>query len=157
MANQRKLTCPHCGGLFDTGQRSNEEHSLFFALISAAFFHWPEETTFTPDNAEHLRAYLLCKAGWRDSEFIEYSGSRQDNERLADILDIQFRRERRKGVYVFITLAPGGVYIHRPRSINKNDMRRLEFREYAERVYALIVESLGLSSIDELKRGMEAA
>lgn len=42
--------------------RSTEQHRRFFALIAAAFDQWPETCAFQPDNAEHLRAWLLVKA-----------------------------------------------------------------------------------------------
>lgn len=64
-------TCPHCGvEQTECGHcgkplsnRSESDHRRFFALIRAAFHHWPEGHEFVPSSAEALRAWLLCKAG----------------------------------------------------------------------------------------------
>jgi len=42
--------------------RSLEQHRRFFSVVSAVFNHWPERHPFQPENAEHLRAWLLVKA-----------------------------------------------------------------------------------------------
>jgi len=59
-------SCPHCGGIL-TKARSLPDHRRFFALIRAAFMHWPADHDFTPDSEEHLRRWLTCKAGYRES------------------------------------------------------------------------------------------
>ncbi len=44
--------------------RRKKAHRLFFATIAAACKIWPEHTEPNPDgDPEHLRAWLLCKAG----------------------------------------------------------------------------------------------
>lgn len=43
--------------------RSTDQHRRFFAVLSAVFHHWPDGHKFQPDNAEHLRAWLLVRAG----------------------------------------------------------------------------------------------
>ena len=45
--------------------RSVPQHRRFFGLVRALHHHWPESIEFQPDNEEHLRAYLLVKAGYR--------------------------------------------------------------------------------------------
>jgi len=49
--------------------RSLPQHNRFFALVAAAFHQWPErgagDNRFRPDSEDHLRAWLLCKAGHR--------------------------------------------------------------------------------------------
>ena len=69
------MKCPQCGHVADS--RSTPDHRRFFARIHAAFHHWPEAHEFQPDDAEHLRAWLLCKAGYRDVTTIpvEYADS----------------------------------------------------------------------------------
>lgn len=42
--------------------RSYDQHKRFFAVIAAVFHHWPHAHPFQPENAEHLRAWLLVKA-----------------------------------------------------------------------------------------------
>jgi hypothetical protein len=43
--------------------RSIDQHRRFFAVLAAVRQHWPESHRFQPDNAEHLRAWLLVRAG----------------------------------------------------------------------------------------------
>jgi hypothetical protein len=45
--------------------RSLPQHKRFFGLVRALHHHWPEQLEFQPDNEDHLRAYLLVKAGYR--------------------------------------------------------------------------------------------
>jgi len=45
--------------------RSLAQHKRFFSVIAAAFNHWPESHNFQPDSSEHLRAWILCRAGHR--------------------------------------------------------------------------------------------
>jgi hypothetical protein len=42
--------------------RSLDQHKRFFALMAAAFHHWPHSHPFKPKDAEHLRAWLLVRA-----------------------------------------------------------------------------------------------
>ena len=39
-------------------QRSSEDHRRFFALVSAAFTHWPAQHDFTPDNVARFEQWL---------------------------------------------------------------------------------------------------
>jgi hypothetical protein len=66
------MICPHCGA--DSKQRSSPQHRRFFKLINVAYHHWPEYTEFSPDNAEHLRAWLLCKSKHRNVVELESPG-----------------------------------------------------------------------------------
>lgn len=43
--------------------RSIDQHRRFFSLMKAVYDQWPEAHRFQPDNAEHLRAWLLVRAG----------------------------------------------------------------------------------------------
>lgn len=43
-------------------QRSLQQHKRFFAVVAAAHHHWPESHKFQPENAEHLRSWLLVRA-----------------------------------------------------------------------------------------------
>lgn len=57
-------TCWSCGVPIGRA-RSSPDHKRFFALIRAAFHHWPLQYEFQPDDTEHLRAWLIVKAGHR--------------------------------------------------------------------------------------------
>lgn len=62
------ITCPHCGCDVDVPTRSGRQHRRFFKMIAAAYQNWPEAHAFQPDDSEHLRAWLLVKAGWSVSQ-----------------------------------------------------------------------------------------
>jgi len=67
--------------------RSLDQHRRFFGLVRACFHHWPEAHEFQPDNEEHLRAYLLVKAGHRSiKEF--YIAETAANESIAQLIPI---------------------------------------------------------------------
>lgn len=54
--------------------RSVDQHRRLFALIKAAYEHWPETHAFQPDNEEHLRAWLLVKAKHRRIHKFSFAG-----------------------------------------------------------------------------------
>lgn len=67
--------------------RSIDQHRRFFGLVRAVFHHWPETEKFQPDNEEHLRAYLLVKAGHRSvKEF--YACDKEASEDFARLIPV---------------------------------------------------------------------
>lgn len=59
--------CPACGYVPDERKRSKPrsvpQHKRYFAMIRAAFSHWPEGHRFKPGTVERLRKWLQAKAG----------------------------------------------------------------------------------------------
>ena len=58
--------CPACGYVPEKRKgkpRSVPQHKRYFALIRAAFSHWPEAHRFKPLTEERLRKWLQAKAG----------------------------------------------------------------------------------------------
>ena len=55
-------TCEKCGQKIPH-PRNQARHNLFFAVLVPAFKHWPESHEFQPEDTEHLRGWLLAKAG----------------------------------------------------------------------------------------------
>ena len=60
--------CHECGAVQSAKpkrDRSGPQHRRFFAIVNAAFHHWPERppSGFRPRNAEHLRYWLEAQAG----------------------------------------------------------------------------------------------
>lgn len=58
--------CPHCLCDLDAEKgtpRSPEQLRRFFGVLRAMFNHWPEHADFQPHTEEHLRKWVLCKAG----------------------------------------------------------------------------------------------
>jgi hypothetical protein len=69
------VNCPHCGCEIETKKggkpRSVEQHRRLFGLVRAAFANWPEYCDFQPTNEEHLRKWLIAKAGHYDTRTFE--------------------------------------------------------------------------------------
>lgn len=65
--------CPHCGSdLAESGKgRSVPQLRRYFALVKAAYYHWPDAHEFEPDSKQHLRRWLQCKAGHHDTQIFE--------------------------------------------------------------------------------------
>lgn len=40
-------------------------------MIRAAYDHWPDSHQFRPESEEHLRAWLICKAGYHTVQTID--------------------------------------------------------------------------------------
>lgn len=58
--------CPACGYVPEKPKgkpRSVPQHKRYFAMIRAAFSHWPEKHRFQPITEERMRKWLQAKAG----------------------------------------------------------------------------------------------
>lgn len=67
--------CPHCGVEIEAKPkgkpRSVPQHRRYFAMLKAAFSHWPEDHRFQPATEEHLRKWLQAKAGYAVIKSVE--------------------------------------------------------------------------------------
>lgn len=70
--------CPHCGADLTPERkgkpRSVPQHRRYFALIRAAFDHWPEAHRFQPVTEERLRKWLQARAGYATVNTIDTAG-----------------------------------------------------------------------------------
>lgn len=67
--------------------RSIDQHRRFFAVMKAAFDHWPESyEAFQPDNPEHLRAWCLVKSKHRTIKTFHLPGDASDSAALVPIV-----------------------------------------------------------------------
>jgi hypothetical protein len=72
-----EVACPECGSLLNLRSlrsvtpRSPKQHRAFFRMVDLGLQAWPETYPFQPegindtDRRDHLRAWLICRAGWR--------------------------------------------------------------------------------------------
>jgi len=139
-------TCPHCG----SKPRSSEDHRRFFALISAAFDQWPEGADFTPDNAEHLRAWLLCKANYRKTTMIE------TDEPAATVVAIE-AAFRAADTYAFVRPYGEGVAVYSPKSVSWDKLDQKKFGPIRDGVTAVIEDVIGVNADELLKQTERAA
>lgn len=135
--------------------RSPEHHRLFFAVIARAFESWPEAHEFEPGDAEHLRAWLLCKAGYRTTT--HYSLAEVPEKRrevivttvAAAIGQVLAGRD-----HAFVTPHKDGLAVHVPRSMSFEKLGQKEFNALSEAVFAIIASVLGVE-VEKLKKEAE--
>lgn len=154
----KEKSCPHCGGLLHM-IRSEPDHRRFFALLSAAYENWPEHNEFQPDNREHLRKYLICAAGYRESVDIALPYS-EDEPSLAKLAAISMEAAiRAAGAYAFVRPDPAGgrVAVYRARSIAWDTIGQREFAEVRSAVEDVIEAQIGVTAFELLKSKETAA
>ncbi len=126
-------------------QRSSDDHRRFFALVNAAFTHWPEQHDFRPDNAEHLRAWLLCKAGYRKTTMIE------TDEPAATVASIE-AAFRAADTYAFVRPYGDGVAVYSPKSLAWDKLDQKKFWPIRDEVTAVIEDVIGVKADELLKQ-----
>lgn len=139
-------SCPHCGGLLSK-PRSEADHRRFFALVAAAFEHWPELHDFQPDSAEHLRAWLLCKAGYRDTAVFQLPET-DDHVMMAQMMEFAERLLDHAGDerHTFGRWSGSTFYVHRPRSIAWHMLSQRDFARIRSAVEEIIEAEVGVSA-----------
>jgi hypothetical protein len=145
--------CPECGCLL-TKARSGPDHRRLFALIHAAFHHWPEGG-FQPRDAEHLRAYLLVKSGHFNAIGIPTPEGYAENEALRDLYRVAVESTAKAidevtGFHDY-RVSASGIELLTPRSINWQTVGQKEFGRIRDAVEGLIETSLGVP-VDQLLR-----
>ncbi len=120
-------------------QRSSDDHRRFFALVNAAFTHWPEQHDFKPDNAEHLRAWLLCKAGYRKTTMIE------TDEPAATVVAIE-AAFRAADTYAFVRPYGDGVAVYSPKSLRFDKTDQKAFNAVRDEVSSIIESVIGVTA-----------
>lgn len=142
-------SCPHCGGVLTKG-RSLPDHRRFFGLIAAAFEQWPEDHSFTPESAEHLRAWLTCKAGWRESTPIHMPDMATD--RMKDLFRLSIEAAiAAAGGTAFVVPYRDVVAVIRPKSIAWDKIDQKEFGKLRDAVSDVIEAEIGVKADDLLR------
>lgn len=135
--------CPHCGCSL-TKARSGPDHRRFFAVIKAAFEHWPEGHDFQPDDAEHLRAWLICKAGYRISTPIDLPSNASGHVRMLFRLGVEAALRSAGNIVAFVVPHRNGVAVVRPRSIAFDKLGQHEFSDLRNAIEDVIRVETGL-------------
>lgn len=136
-----------------TKPRSPQQHRRFFALINAAFTHWPESfKKFQPDSSEHLRSWLLVKSGHRVIGTF-YAPQSDAAGTFAAMIPVVVQTIYRKHVWAWDK--DGAIYVCAPKSIAFAELGHNEFCALNDDVDAVLRE-IGLDP-DQLLRETEAA
>lgn len=140
--------CKHCGA--PAKHRSDPHHRLLFAVIARAFDNWPEDEKFQPEDAEHLRSFLLIKAG--HFQKLDIRCDNPDAISLEDQLRtiIQNVADKPPLLHTY----PWGVRLYWPKSISYSELGRAEFNTICERVFEVLSAKLRVD-IKDLKREAE--
>jgi len=152
IAHDPKKLCKSC----PFHERSIEHHGLLFSIIRKAFETWPERHEYQPQDAEHLRGWLLIRAGHSVEHMMECDISNKEALSAAMQAVIFMGRAHQSTTphyEKFIT--PRGIKVVLPKSINK-DVKKRDFEEISRRVFDVIEGVLGVE-VETMKRAKEPA
>jgi hypothetical protein len=135
-------SCPHCGcdvGPAGKSVRSVPQLRRYFAMIKAAFHHWPETADRQFASADELRAYLQMKAGHREiGATIPLTGMNKD--RAVFLAEAAIRAA---GSYALPILHGDTLVIFKPKSIAFSKLSHTEFCRLSDDVSDVIFNETG--------------
>lgn len=125
-------------------RRSLQQHRRYFALIKAAYEHWPERSRsrFRPDSEDHLRKWLQCKAGHRT--LVEVDVPATDERTLAIVKTAVAAAMAATKDHAWVTTHGGKVVVLASRSINFDTLPHKEFDALSRTVEDIIRAETGL-------------
>ena len=137
--------CPVCGYVQSKNGRPRSVDQLrrYFALIRAAFTHWPENSERQFSSEEELRAFVAAQ--------IPLVGLPRDKALMVVEASI-----RAAGSYCIPTLHKGNMVIWKPKSIAFHKMGPAEFNLLSDAVSTVIEQETGLK-VEQLLKEHEAA
>lgn len=147
--------CPHCKQPMKA-PRSPADHRRFFGVIRAAFHHWPEAHEFQPDSEEHLRKWLLCKAGYRDVTMIPVEFADDQPGLVKRITIAAESAVKAAGGYAFLRPHGEGIAVFAAKSIKWDTLDQKQFNAIRDAVESVIESETGLKP-DEILKQTEAA
>ena len=141
-------TCPHCSVEIEAKPkrgkpRSVPQHRRYFALIRAAYMHWPDSHEFKPVNEEHLRKWLQAKAGHRVVDTIETDGM-TPAQSVAAISAAM----RKAGPYAFIGAAGSKLHVVTSESVDFDTLTHLAACALFDEVADVIENETGIRCDD---------
>lgn len=131
--------------------RSSKHHRLFFGAIIKAFMNWPDSHEFKPQDDEHLRAWLLCKAGYRDVTTHELQDASMA-ESVAAMIEASINQSKAHGFAVYNNNL---VYVLTPKSISWGKLPQEEFNKISQSVSDILKAEINMS-LDDFKNQEEA-
>ena len=142
----KDATCPHCGCELtpDAGgkPRSTDQLRRYFAMIRAAYHHWPEHHERQWSSSEELRAWLQMKAGAREiGAQIPLTGISKERAMLLAESAI-----RGAGSFAMPVMHGDVLVIFRPKSIAFARMAHADFCRLSDDVAAIIEAETGLNA-----------
>jgi len=146
--------CPHCGGNLRR-PRSSPDHRRLFGLIAAAHAQWPETHEFQPDSPEHLRAWLTCRAGYRDVTTVQLGDAADETARDLLVRGVEAALAAARAV-AFVRVHGTGIAVFTAKSIAWSKLGQDEFHSVRGRIEEIIEAELGVTA-EQLLEGADAA
>ena len=148
--------CPHCDCDIDPVKgkpRSLEQLRRFFGVLRAMKFHWPETADFQPESEEHLRKWVLVKAGHRETTDIPVPFA-EDEPSVTRLAAIAIEGAvKAAGAFAFIKPHPKGglVRVFKAKSIAFDNLGQADFNTLNDEVEAVYKTETGLDADQLLK------
>jgi hypothetical protein len=136
--------------------RSPADHRRFFGVIRAAYLHWPENHPWQPEDPEHLRAWLLCRAGYKSVTEIPCP---PDSPPAVAKLATLAAEAAIKAAKTFGFVRPQGdaLYVFAPKSLAWESLGQKEFSQVRESVEEVIKCETGKEASELLRETGRAA
>lgn len=148
----KRCACCGCDITDNDKPRSLPQLKRFFAMIRAAFLHWPETSEQQFSSDEELRKYLTMRAGWRDvAARIPLVGVNLDITKM-----IVAQAFKAAGTHAWPVIHKSELVIWVPRSIAFHSMGPKEFGQLSDAVATVIKDMTGLD-IDQAMKETESA
>lgn len=143
--------CPTCGSKTKK-VRSIDQHRRFFAVLHAAYHHWPETHEHQFSDETELRKWLQMKAGHREiGARIPLTGIRKEHALILAEAAI-----KAAGSYAVPKIHKSELVVWKPKSIAFERLSHLEFCSLNNGIDAILQDEIGMSG-DELLKHHEAA
>mgnify|MGYP005606360083 FL=1 len=155
------MKCPHCQCDIDgKGKpRSVEQLRRFFAMLRAMFSHWPESSDFRPESEEHLRKFVLVKAGHRETVDVPVAFA-EDQPGLTKLASLAIEAAlKAAGAYAFIRPHPEGglVRVFKAKSIAFDKIGQAEFNALHDAVDTVYASETGLDPATAVREHEQTA
>lgn len=134
-------TCPHCGSSMDANDkpRSLPQLRRYFALIRAAFHHWPETAEMQFASEDEFRKHMQMRAGWREiGARIPLLGANPEVIKM-----IVRQAIAGAGAHAWPVVHKNELVIWIPRSIAFHNMGPQEFGQLSDAVAVVIKDVTG--------------
>ncbi len=141
--------CPNCKRPW----RSGPQHRRLFGVVRAAYQNWPEKHEFQPSSSQHLRAWLLVKAGWLTEKTIVV-GADVDEVNLARLLEGVILAS---GAFPFLEIEGHRVKVRSPKSQKFELMSHTDACWVFNAIDEVLQFEIGVSGNELLEHTEEAA
>lgn len=153
----QRVACPNCEATFDLNKigkpRSPEQHRRFWAIMHAAYHHWPESHSEQFSDMNSLRIWLTMKAGYRtEVARLPVIGMKIELARALAEAAI-----RAAGTHARPVIYKDKIVIFSPKSIRFDRMGHLNFCALNDAVADIIKAEIHVTADELLNQMKEAA